>query len=200
MTTARQTLKPEINRSEIANEPTLTEMFNFYSSGDEVLELGPQGITVLDWDASVRQYTWHKQEAFKGRNILYGSGWAGWGFESNVTAQAVNAASPETLRDFPIFEHDPDEMFCATIATNMQNRILAKGIPALSETIGMSTWAPAVGEGIRTYNMNDLTSRRWPRPPVDNSHKWLHSDIQNLSLFFTYGVFSEVVDKGDLDE
>lgn len=26
--------------------PTLTEMYNFYSSGDEVLELGPQGITI----------------------------------------------------------------------------------------------------------------------------------------------------------
>lgn len=81
-------------------------MFNFYSSGDEVLELGPQGITVLDWDASVRQYTWHKQEAFKGRNVLYGSGWAGWGFESNVTAQIQGKPlSPRKTRtvqfDFP---------------------------------------------------------------------------------------------------
>ncbi|MBP5232431.1 MAG: hypothetical protein J6333_03395, partial [Planctomycetes bacterium] len=42
----------------------------------------------LDWDASVRQYTWHKQDAFKGRNVLYGSCWAGWGFGSNVTALA----------------------------------------------------------------------------------------------------------------
>ena len=72
----------------------------------------------------------NKREFYKGRNVLYGTGWAGWGFESNVTAQAVNAASSETLRDFPIFEHDPDEMFDASITTNMQNRILAKGIPA----------------------------------------------------------------------
>ena len=92
-------------------------MFNFYSSGDEVLEVGPQDISILTGVSdSLRRYVCHKQEAFKGRNVLYGSGWAGWGFESNMTAQAVNAASPETLRDFPIFEQDPDEMFCAAIS------------------------------------------------------------------------------------
>ena len=177
MTTARQTLKPEINRSEIANEPTLTEMFNFYSSGDEVLELGPQGITVLDWDASVRQYTWHKQEAFKGRNILYGSGWAGWGFESNVTAQAVNAASPETLRDFPIFEHDPDEMFCAAITTNMQNRILAKGIPALSIPVGISleAWDDEIED--KFFDMESLGNAPTRTGNAINN-RWLHSEHQ----------------------
>ena len=134
-------------KGRFANVPTLTEMFNFYSYGDEVLGMGGRGIDAITFDGDVRQYTWQKQEAYKGRSWVYGTGWAGWGFESNVTAQAANTASPETLRDFPIFEHDPDEMFSATITTNMQNRILAKGIPALSKQVGsgplnFSVYAP----------------------------------------------------------
>ncbi len=34
-------------------------------------------ITVENLRLQARQFTWHKQELFKGRNILYGTGWAG---------------------------------------------------------------------------------------------------------------------------
>jgi hypothetical protein len=190
-------------RSRFADVPTLTEMYNFYSSGDEVLEIGPQGITVLDWDQSVRQYTWHKQEAFKGRNVLYGTGWAGWGFESNVTAQAVNAAPPSVLRDLPIFEHDPDEMFSAAITTNMQNRILAKGIPALSNPVGReplysSVYAPHDMNRIPSSDYPNGISRPngWCRGDFSDSMPWLHSDIQNTAFFFTFRLFEKIADKG----
>jgi len=184
-------------RGRFADVPTLTEMFNFYSSGDEVLELGPQGITVLDWDTSVRQYTWHKQEAFKGRNVLYGSGWAGWGFESNVTAQAANAASSATLRDAPIFEHDPDEMFSAAITTNMQNRILAKGIPALSIPVGISleAWDEEIED--KFFDMESLGNAPTRTGNAINN-RWLHSDVQNAAYFFSKAIFDEFVNRGFL--
>lgn len=91
--------------------------------------MGGRGIDAITFDGDVRQYTWQKQELFKGRNFLYCSGWAGWGFESNVTAQAVNSASPETLRDFPIFEHYPPDMFSATITRICRTGYWQKGYP-----------------------------------------------------------------------
>ena len=145
--------------------------------------------------------SWHKQEAFKGRNVVYGSGWAGWGFESNVTAQAVNAASPETLRDFPIFEHDP--MFSAAITTNMQNRILAKGIPALSRATGIegslslsSNWDAEA----HCFRMKPPDGKTWCRSSNTWEDRWLHTDIHNLALFFTCEVFEEFVRRGNLRE
>ena len=179
-----------------------TDMYNFYSSGDEVLELGPQGITVLDWDASVRQYTWHKQEAFKGRNVLYGTGWAGWGFESNVTANAVNAAPDTILRDAPVFEHYPPEMFSSSIATNMQNRILAKGIPALSRATGVEDcldFGRIRSNNARLFVMASNPNVGWCRSQ-DNFWKlrWLHTDIHNIAFFFTSHVFGKLVDLGFL--
>jgi len=45
------------------------------------------------------------------------------------------------LGDAPIFEHYPPEMFTDTIATNMQSKILAKGIPALSRATGARSFA-----------------------------------------------------------
>lgn len=129
---------------------------------------------------------------FKFRNVLYGSGWAGWGFESNVAAQAANSASAETLRDFPIFEHDPEEMFSATITTNMQNSILAKGIPALSSATGVKRLNHVL-DVHREIDMNVNSSRRddmsWCRNSTLYGKRWLHSDIQNTSFFFTHKIF-----------
>ncbi len=182
--------------------PTLTEMYNFYSSGDEVLEIGPRDISVLTGVSdSMRRYTWHKQEAFKGRNVLYGSGWAGWGFESNVTAQAANAASSATLRDAPIFEHDPDEMCSATIATNMQNRILAKGIPVLSSATGIEDQLVTQGQDVEThgsYEMLPIPMRPWCRISYKWQLRWLHTDVHNIAYFFTHHVFGKIVEKGGL--
>jgi len=139
--------------------------------------------------------TWQKQEFYKGRSWVYGTGWAGWGFESNVTAQVVNAASPETLRGSPIFEHDPDEMFSVTITTNMQNRILAKGIPALSRPLGVIQRDAFLHE----TDMNSYGSGFWWGNRMDAyRERWLHSDIQNLSFFFSWRVFTKIVDEGDV--
>ena len=180
-------------------------IYNFYSSGDEALEMGGRGIDAITFDGDIRQFTWQKQEFYKGRSWVYGTGWAGWGFESNVTATAVNAAAPATLRDAPIFEHDPDEMFSATITTNMQNSILAKGIPALSTAVGVTH---EIHNGsahiLSAIDMNDSSivprPNGWCRDSTLYGRRWLHSDIQNISFFFTFNLFKQLVTNGKLYE
>ena len=183
---------------------------NFYSSGDEGLEIDTNGVPyvietawdlvspLIGFDADVRRNTWQKQEFYKGRSWVYGTGWAGWGFESNVTAQAVNAAAPATLLNAPIFEHDPAEMFLTNIAQSMQNSIIAKGIPALSLAVGSNPLQNILSNG-KNLNMNDENdiSRRngWPRHLGEYASRWLHTDLHNLSFYFTFGFYEVLAQK-----
>ena len=41
---------------------------------------------LMGFDADVRRNTWQKQELYKGRSWIYGTGWAGWGFKTNMAA------------------------------------------------------------------------------------------------------------------
>jgi hypothetical protein len=123
-------------------------LYNFWSSGDEVLEIATYGaptVAELIWsvvnpwsDGDPRQYTWHKQELYKGRNLIYGTGWAGWGFAHPLiqTAEGANLSTDEILQQYPIFERDPSYMFTNVILQANIDNILIKGIPALSPPIG----------------------------------------------------------------
>jgi len=129
-------------------------LYNFWSSGDEVLEISEAEINLtsgiewnwrLDWwpvNANYRRFTWHKQALFKGRSSLYGTTWAGWGFwEWDLGGRVyntdeANALDDATLRTNPAFRHNPDEMFTSNIAQSVQNDLLARGIPELSYPIG----------------------------------------------------------------
>jgi len=190
--------------------PRTTDMVNFWSSGDEVLEIATDGtpyIIEMLWrglgkilpfvHTDMRRNTWQKQEFYKGRNILYGSGWAGWGFETNVTAEAVNAAPVSVLRDSPVFEHDPDEMFSSSITEPWVNLILAKGIPALSPPLGARSL-----NTVESIDMNDVRDiprpNNWCRDSPLYGAAWLHTDIQNVAYFFTHKVFDKIVEKGNL--
>ena len=141
---------------------------------------------------------WHKQELFKGRNIFYGTGWAGWGFESNAVASVANAAPDAVLREKPIFEHDPSGMFSGSIPQPLQNHILAKGIPALSVPVGRRKLADKVKGG--NFDMNAMKPEdvRWCRNHRDYEDRWLHSDIQNAGYFYTFKVFGSFVNEGEL--
>ncbi len=101
----------------------------------------------------------------------------------------------------PIFEHDPDEMFSASISTNMQNSILAKGIPALSRATGVEDqFNPSRNRSTntQTYMMSPDQEGYWCRSGGDWESRWLHSDIQNLAFFFTHHVFDQLATKGVL--
>ena len=156
------------------------------------------GTLNIDDGLGQQNQLWHKQELFKGRNILYGSGWAGWGFESNVVVSAANAAPDAVLRSAPIFEHDPSGMFSSSIPKALQNHILVKGIPALSEPVGRTNLADKVKGGNFDMNAMKPEDERWCRKHRTYEDRWLHSDIQNVGYFYTHKVFDSFVDKGGL--
>jgi hypothetical protein len=62
--------------------------FNFYSTGDEVLELAPVSnigaFTGVGRTNSWGYFSWHKQELFKGRGGIGGTSWSGWGIDENI--------------------------------------------------------------------------------------------------------------------
>ena len=171
-------------------------LYNFWSSGDEVLEIGPQGISLFDWDGGLRQYTWHKQEAYKGRSAVYGTGWAGWGFKTNMAASVANSLSETQLRDSPIFRHNPAAMFTNNISQASQNAILIKGIPALSRPEGLTL----LQNSVANVNMNsdEMKANGWCRNDDYYRRRWLHSDIQNTAYFFTFNLFDDFCEKGYL--
>ena len=176
------------------------KVYNYWSSGDEVLELGDGGLSLLSnvtienfWPQA-RQNTWHKQELFKGRNVLYGSGWCGWGLESNVVASVANAASTNVLQAAPIFEEGPSGMYTNSIPAALRNEILAYGIPALSAPVGRT----ALNIVNKDYDMNLHKPSLWCRNHQDYGNNWLHSDIQNIAYYYTFRVFDEFVNEGVL--
>ena len=198
-------------RNRFTNVLDRTEFYNFWSSGDEVLEIATDGTpTILEmawmiinpWsDGDTSQYIWHKQEFYKGRNIIYGTGWAGWGFESNVTAAAANAASNAVLRDAPIFEHDPESMFAASISTNDTNNILIKGIPALCWPLGRRL-ITINGVSDRNIDMNN-SALTW-RPNGWLSHdkygdRWLHSELIYVAHYYSYKLYETFIATGGLN-
>jgi hypothetical protein len=192
-------------QNRFADVLTRTQLYNFWSSGDEVLEIATDGTPLLieflnPWGDS-RQYTWHKQELYKGRNIIYGTGWAGWGFESNVTASAVNSASEATLRDLPVFEHDPSFMFTNVITQTHIDDILIKGIPALSPPMG-SMEVDINGATGRNIDMNNSASswrpNDWPWGGDEYETRWLHSQLIYVAHHYTHKLYEKFVEIGEL--
>ncbi|MDD4442034.1 MAG: alpha/beta hydrolase [Kiritimatiellae bacterium] len=83
-------------KDRLASVPSSTELYNYYSSGDEVLELfsgTPGSLEGMEfWDPLTwGWFAWHKQEVHKGRFgqdvAPDGTSWAGWGFARNYIYQ-----------------------------------------------------------------------------------------------------------------
>ena len=210
-------------------------LYNFWSSGDEVLEVAEDADEIdltagLEWDwewtwppvsANTRRYVWHKQALFKGRDAVYGTTWAGWGFWMNYvddewvkvyTLAQANALTDDTLRTAPVFRHNPDEMFTSNIVKSVQNNILARGIPELSYPIGytnvvsLSVYDSTNG---RNFDMNVGNFRRsdqaWPQRDIDfntpqntRPKRWLHTDLMNVAHYYTHKLYEAIVAKGDM--
>ena len=187
---------------------------NFYSSGDEVLEIysdahnpawyngfSPSG----NWGD---RYSWHKQELYKGRKSLLGfigtTDWSGWGFKetalgfkvwSSAEANAVAAAS--VFATNMVFNSSP-----ASITNSVASRLetdyhLAQGIPALSPPTGRTDLNTF---GVISFDMNssDYMANTWPRAGSGLGGRLLHSDIKNVAYFFVHPVFRKIVEVGGL--
>lgn len=200
------------------------EVHNYYSSGEEVLALRSGGSPfMLDgfWD-SMGNFSWHKQEIFKGRWALTGydasglnvagTDLLGWGFHglyngsariTGYTVAEASAATSAELLTTPVFRHTPDGgIFDSVLPVSTRNNLLAKGIPALSGPVGSrAVEAFDTPTETRNIDMNTPAWRNgWPRDDPDDFgfNRWLHSDIKAAAFFHNHKVFGDFVDKGGL--
>ncbi len=89
-------------------------------------------------------------------------------------------------------------MFSSNITAQVQNEILAQGVPALSPAAGLNK-IPSLPPR-RNYNMdeNDHKPNGWGRSGRPYFSRWLHSDLKNIACFYVYKLFDEIVTMGEL--
>ena len=190
---------------------------NFYSSGDEVLELytdahnpswyngfSPSG----NWG---ERYSWHKQEIWKGRKSILGfmgtTEWSGWGFKKNAFGVKVwSADESNAVVDLSVFAtntvFNPNP---ASITNSMATRLetdfhLAQGIPALSPPTGRTDLSDV---NVTSFDINtpQFMANTWPRPNDGQlGGRFLHSDIKNVAYVFVHPVFRKIVEVGGLNQ
>jgi len=212
-------------RDRFGDVTTKTELYNFWSSGDEVFEIDKLAaiwaLGTLFGD--IRQYSWQKQEFFKGRSSLYGTGWAGWEFSwygecdeypwyapvrlFAYSASEANGASDHRLRQDPVFTHAPNTMYYGIgITPTVRNQILANGIPALSQPVGMTILQTEQNLDMNA-NPNTFRPNQWPDNGYrikdvngndTNDFRWLHSELQYVAYYFSFKLFDQFVTTGDL--
>ena len=196
---------------------------NFYSSGDEVLELNPDNeLNVLTGVADgLGHLSWHKQEIFKGRSRLTsglgGTDWSGWGFCKvyvptatfpvemvKYSPQEASLLTDEQLREDSVFNLYPVSMTNDVIPLLTRAAHLAQGIPALAPPSGSSDLSEALGDD-RCFDLNSVDTlsggivrpHGWPRRSTF-SGRWLHSDMKDVAYYFNYKFFDKIIEEGGL--
>jgi len=166
------------------------------------------------------RYCWQKQEMLKGTAyshlLPFGTtDYAGWGFNSTLvydsqnnrydvvpvyTPGQANSASAASLRTTPVFYPNPSWMFGSTALTDPQvNELLAKGIPALTPSVGRyGDLALFQSEQKLDMNSDNCKVNGWPRKFVDDEYRWLHNDIREVAYLYTYEAFDRIAGDGGL--
>ena len=197
---------------------------NFYSTGDEVLELSDDN-DIYVWTGVTSgyvQYSWHHQELWKGRaaaNVLGGTTWSGWNIEENllgVNKISVSAAQQMQAEDFKtntVFYCYPSSMNSTNIGLLVRAAHLAQGIPALARPTGgrdlysVLDWQDYFDMNLpeeRQVDDDGLTiTQGIPRPNgwptrVRWNDRWKHSDMKDVSFFYNFKLYEKLVEKGEL--
>lgn len=164
-------------------------LYNFYSSGDEVLGLHQlveeSGMVMLvaNTGGEFRTHSWQKQERFKGRKHFRvleqfaSTDQAGWGFKCHkefvhanswewerdtyLDSDAANSATLSQLRETPVFENNPPVLFSGTMPRLVRDALLARAIPALSAPIG-AIGSPTAFSSDNEIDCNDFSERGSP--------------------------------------
>ena len=187
---------------------------NFYSSGDEVLELAPDSdvntLTGVLGANTLAHFSWHKQELFKGRGGLGGTDWSGWNIEENwLGMDKISVETAQTMTDVDfktntVFYCYPQSMNQNVIPRLVIDAHLAQGIPALAPSAGIMAFGE--DEEIENNIMVDLNFNSlegierlngWPER-INYPERWCHSDIKDVAYFYVYKFFDKVIEKGSL--
>lgn len=179
------------------------EVFNYYSSGDEVFwefSTVPGELEGLR-NISSSAYAWQKQETHKGSKDAVGTAEGGWGFnmlayDPPVVYSAVQAGlmvADGTITSTPVFNCEFMPMLSDTAVFDSQMYALAKCVPALSSPMGgVQVVSDVISEN---FNLNDLNRPNgWGR---FNTY-WQHSDMKDMSYFYVFQLYDELITKGGL--
>ena len=181
---------------------------NFYSTGDEVLELAGNN-NVHMWTGisdSWGHYSWHKQELFKGRGGLGGTDWSGWNIDENifgVNKISVVEAQAMTEADFKtntVFYCYPSSMNSTNISLLVRGAHLAQGIPALTPAAG---WMKFGDTRLRNDSFDCNATLQIARPNEwpersDYQGQWCHSDLKDVAYFYVFKFYDKAIEKGNL--
>ena len=186
-------------------------IYNYYSSGDEIFETKSGGAGAFSGGPfHLERYAWQKQEMLKGTGSLGGTTWAGWGMRHSqpgstdplytaAQANAIAATNKWHFRETPLFWPSPNFIFSNSISVVRQQQILARGIPALSESIGGDS-AGSNGCFLEEVNMDGeiLRPNGWGRTDPVYGQQWLHCDIRDMAYLYVFKLFDRVSEKGNL--
>ena len=159
---------------------------------------------------------WSSQELFKGCAVWYGVNSVtfagtriegGWGTNANYVANPLayipltgfNAShfanyTRDDLITSPLFTSFNDGRMASTNAFNfvdyqLRAKMLGDAIPAESFAAGRNMISGVSGN----YNYQGQQIDGWPRKDRRGNSLWYHSDIKDVSFFFTYPFFIRVV-------
>jgi hypothetical protein len=193
-----------------------TKVYNFYSSGEEVMGNIPpnKGNNLADiLDAA--KFSWGCQEKLKGRmpGEFLGSTIAGWGFNQDdygdwdlsgdpiwlpETPASAETISPTQLATQPFFKKSPIDLFSSNPATAQNYAqehyydLLSRAIPARTYGVG----ANPLDVFEHSEDMQSMQPSGWPSSRTTTD--WHHSDCRDVAYLFTHKLFESIVNLGEL--
>jgi hypothetical protein len=184
--------------------PAVTsKLYNFCSSGDEVLEQYTGTGTLLGTTGGIEHYAWHKQEHFKGRGLPHGSSYMGWGFQPYngliYTSIEANQMTPSQIRGTPVFYCYPTAILSSIPPSQkVFDLMLAHGVPALSRAAGGGGVATLGDERNIDINVSNYRLSGWPNTngDIELDGHWLHNDMKIVAYRYTHALFDKLVETG----
>lgn len=203
-------------RGRFAN--VVSNAYNFYSSGEEVLERHLGMPTRLGAVWNKEQYAWCTQEKLKGRmDILpwIGSTYGGWGFNALrypyplrllYEGSGSTSLTDADIQTQPLFDRGWFGIWPlyynsgSSFAQGNHATLLAQMIPALSLPVGANAVQAIELNGNGNFDMDNVGDdgfkNGWGRNHPDYGQRWLHSDIRDMSYLYVYKVFDKFTGEG----
>jgi hypothetical protein len=198
--------------------------YNFYSSGEDVLDahVGCPSLLSGVWNKS--RYAWCMQEKLKGRldMVPYQSAvYGGWDFNGDYWVGVLDpeqgaylygrtpaeaAGIPNSvLRRYPLFNRGLsvnstdlyDEAAGSAYAAAHDHRLLAEMFPAMSLPAG-ANFVPAIQLGGGKNSDINSSAFRTGWPSSGGNGDWQHSDFKNVAFTYVNPLFDTFVGEGGL--
>ena len=196
-----------------------TDVYNYYSTGDQVLEADDDipsafsGAINFRWpvsfswsfpflnvdrpyDLTLDRYAWQKQEVLKGDAPLVATLAAGWRFESDCTPdEARQRLWDGSIVTNAVFGHDVEAFHRPSSPIVDVFRARAYNVPAVSKPLGFVD----VSGTVMNYDLNlEARPNSWGRAHPIYGNRWLHSDIKDMSYYYVHDIFIRLCEEAEL--